>query len=129
MVVLELIGGLISCISPYFLVIIFGWYFSYLKVLEKQSLNPLSKAVIMVTLPVYYFLLIGRSNSIYRLQNYYIIIISDLVKISVSLVFSFTYVYFFKMDSRYKYSWIVIYNANLGYQQFPRYPSTQSFFF
>ena len=123
MVYFELISGMISCELPYIFVIIFGWYFSQLKVLEKDSLEPLSKTVIMVTLPVYYFLLVGRSNSISNLEKYNIIIISDLLKTLFSLVFSWIFVYFSKMDSRYKFSWIVFINfkINLGDKFFSRY--------
>ena len=109
MIYFNLIGGLISCEIPYIFAILFGWYFTKLKVLEKDAINPLSKTVIMITLPVYYFLLVARSNSLLNLQNYYIIIISDLIKITFSFVFAFLYSYFSNMDSRYKYTWIVIY--------------------
>lgn len=108
MVYLELILGLITCELPYILIILFGWYFSYLKVLKKDSLTPLSKMIIMIALPVYYFLLIGESNSLSNLQNYYIIIISDLVKTVVSLIICTSYTYLFKIDSRYRFTWIVI---------------------
>ena len=108
MIYLNLIGGLITCELPYILIIIFGWYFTHLNVFENDTKNPLSKIMIITTLPIFYFILIGKSNSVSNLQNYYIIIISDLIKTVFSIAISISYSYIFKMDSRYTYTWIVI---------------------
>ena len=110
----SLIGGMITCQFPYLFIIFCGWYFSKIKALDKDIIKSLSKHVIILLLPFYYFMKISGANSIPNLYSYNIIIISDVIKTVLSYVLSYTYASFSKMDYRYKNTWIVSFNIKLG---------------
>ena len=103
----NLVGGMITCQFPYLVVILFGWYFSKMKVLEKDMIKPLAKTIMIIFLPVFYFMWIGKATSTSNLSNYNIIIISEIIKTTLSIAVSYLYAKFTNMDLRYRYTWIV----------------------
>lgn len=104
---INLVGGMITCEFPYVFIVLFGWYFSKLLAFDKDMIKPLSKTVIFIFLPCYYFIWIGKSNSVTNINNYYLLIITEAIKTTFSFLIAFTYALITNMDIRYKYSWIV----------------------
>ena len=103
----NLIGGLVTCQFPYIFVILFGWFFSKLHALDKDMSKPIAKTAIFVFLPFYYFMWVSQATSAQNLSNYYLIIISEIVKTAFGIVISFLYIYLTNMDYRYRYTWMV----------------------
>lgn len=107
MIYINLIGGLITTQFPYVFIILFGWYFSKLHALEKEMIKPLSKTVIFIFLPVYYFLWTAKATSTSNLTNYYIIILSEVIKTGVAAILGSLYIFLSGMDFRYRFTWLV----------------------
>ena len=105
---INFIGGLISVEFPFFLVMLCGWFFAKMSVLEKEGLVSFAKIMKELFLPCYLFLYVCQATSVLILTKFNIIIISQLIQVFVAAGLACCYIFYSNMDTRFRWTWLVI---------------------
>lgn len=104
----HLMGGMISCEVPYLVLILVGYFFGRLNLLQREGLTAFAKLMIQVFIPIYYFIQVCQSTSVALLDTNFLVIISQIVAILVGGILSFLYTKIFKIDIRFRYSFVAL---------------------